>query len=324
MNLYRLFESLNQPTTNVSFNTIKVKGGHRVGINEDGYPVILLSIPLDPSSIYLKNQRFKYIEVIKEVSCCVSSPETFGNTLEVYTVIIFFSSDPSLIECFFKIVNSFMVSIENLTLKDIQTAIIKIIEVFKSLTEECKKSILGLWGELFVISESFNPKVLINAWHNYPEQLFDFDNGCEKIEVKTTVLQNRIHSFSSSQLNPPNNVNVIIASILTYPDSEGITCLELIDRFRELIDDERLLLKLDSIIVQTLGNKLNEARISRFNLKFAQKSIQFYNYSLIPRIKENFIPEGVNRVRYSSDLSAVPIYAFIDSDGQLFKALRVQ
>ena len=92
----------------------------------------------------------------------------------------------------------------------------KFIELFKAIKEPPKKSIQGLWSELFLIEQSANPEKIISAWHSIPEEKFDFSFDKLRIEVKSSVTESRTHHFSLAQLNPVDNTEIIIASILLY------------------------------------------------------------------------------------------------------------
>lgn len=63
-------------------------------------------------------------------------------------------------------------------------------------------SIQGLWAELFVISIASNPEYLLKAWHSSLNDVYDFNDGIDKIEVKSTSKSHRIHKFSYDQLSP--------------------------------------------------------------------------------------------------------------------------
>jgi hypothetical protein len=100
-------------------------------------------------------------------------------------------------------------------LEQIKIEIEKIESLFLKLSKSSKASFIGVWGEVFLIETSNNPDVLIEAWHKNSNDLFDFNDGKDKIEVKTTTQKIRRHSFAIGQLEPIPGVCVAIASILT-------------------------------------------------------------------------------------------------------------
>ena len=70
------------------------------------------------------------------------------------------------------------------------------VELFRAFTAPARTSVLGLWGELFLIAVSPCPDTLLLGWHVSPEQAFDFafPNAC--VEVKTTARHNRSNTSS--------------------------------------------------------------------------------------------------------------------------------
>ena len=105
----------------------------------------------------------------------------------------------------------------------------KFVEVFRSLANTPTNTVHGLWTELFLIDTSANSKMLLNYWHNLPMEKFDFNSGAEKIEVKSNSNFERIHTFSSEQLNPPAETQVLIASIFIRQHSSGQSIQQLVD-----------------------------------------------------------------------------------------------
>ncbi|RBN41640.1 hypothetical protein DMN50_09055, partial [Priestia megaterium] len=58
----------------------------------------------------------------------------------------------------------------------------------------------GFWGELFMMFETGNFIKFFEAWHQDPKSKFDFAKMSKRIEVKTTLKDERIHTFSHRQL----------------------------------------------------------------------------------------------------------------------------
>lgn len=73
---------------------------------------------------------------------------------------------------------------------------------------------LGFFGELVFIDTFSDKDALIEAWHPNPNDAFDFVYGNKNIEVKTTMKDQRKHSFSNAQLYSNPDRPVYVASIL--------------------------------------------------------------------------------------------------------------
>jgi len=77
----------------------------------------------------------------------------------------------------------------------------------------------------------------IKGYENHRIGKFDFSFGKLRIEVKSSSTEIRTHHFSSSQLNPVNNSEIIIASILVNINAGGISLEEILGRINNRLDD---------------------------------------------------------------------------------------
>jgi hypothetical protein len=163
---------------------------------------------------------------------------------------------------------------------------------------------------VFLIESSTNPKILLTYWHNIPEERFDFNSGAEKIEVKSNSNFERIHTFSSEQLNPPTGTQVLIASIFIRQHSNGQSIQQLVESIsRKVLYDIELTDKLNNIIFKTLANSLEQSIKIKFDYAIAKESLKFYRHQDIVKIEEIHIPNEVTEVRYKSDLTEIkPIH----------------
>ena len=93
------------------------------------------------------------------------------------------------------------------------------------MSQPTKKALQGLWAELLVIERSKSPAYLLQSWHVSPNDKFDFNDGIDKIEVKSTRNVRRIHTFSLEQLHPNVNANLLIASVFVIETGHGRTIL---------------------------------------------------------------------------------------------------
>ncbi len=174
------------------------------------------------------------------------------------------------------------------------------------MTDSPTSTVNGLWAELFLIENSTNPKELINYWHNIPEEKFDFNAGIERIEVKSSSNFERKHIFSSEQLNPPSDTQVLIASIFLKQHNSGNSIQFLIDRISEKIDyDFGTVEKLNTIVFRTLGSSLEYSIGVKFDYDIAQQSLRFYRHQDIDKIEKVHIPNNVSEVKYKSDLTSI-------------------
>jgi hypothetical protein len=327
MNLVELYDTLVIPEEGNErvFNAVPIPGypNFRIAIDIEGNPVLLLSVANRLRTISVKNFRLRYLQVLQNIECRIS--EDGKEDFQKFTVLTFISADRHLREYFLRVAESFVKSLKiKPTQEEVIETINKFVEVFRSLNDTPTNTIHGLWTELFLIESSKNPQILLNYWHDMPQEKFDFNSGAEKIEVKSSSSFERIHTFASEQLNPPTDTSVLIASIFVRQDSSGQSIQQLIESITRKIENQvDLTDKLNTIVFQTLANSLEQSINIKFDYQIAKESLKFYRHQDIVKIEEIHIPNEVSEVRYKSDLSDVnPIkISEIGKDGILFKSL---
>jgi hypothetical protein len=304
------------------FNAIPIPEypNFRVAIDIEGNPIILLSVSNPQNNITLKNFRLKYLQLEQNIECKIS--ENGKSSFQTFTVITFTSADRNLQEYFLRISETLVKTLSN---KPTQLQVIeslnKFVEVFRSMTDTPTNTVHGLWTELFLIDNSKNPRELLNYWHNLPEEKFDFNSGIERIEVKSNSNFERQHIFSSEQLNPPEGVQVLIASIFVRQNSAGRSIQQLVDSIKNKINHNfDLNEKLYSIVFKTLGNSLEQSIKIKFDYSIARESLLFYRHQDISKIESVHIPGAVSEVRYKSDLTTLKYIDLteFENSGELF------
>lgn len=326
MNLIELYDTLTLPNGNEkSFNAIPIPNfpSFRIAVDFEGNPVILLSVVNAVKNIALKNFRLKYLQLEQNIECKIS--ENGKNSFQTFTVITFTSTDRNLQEYFLRISGTLVKTLSNKpTQQQIIESLNKFVEVFRALTDTPTNTVHGLWTELFLIENSANPKTFLNYWHNIPEEKFDFNSGEQKIEVKSNSSFERIHTFSSEQLNPPKGTAVLVASIFVRQNNVGQSIQQLVDSITTKVNyDIDLTDKLNNIVCKTLGNSLEQSIRIKFDYNIAKDSLQFYRQQDISKIEEIHIPNEVSEVRYKSDLTEInPInIKTLDKNGNLFGSI---
>ena len=307
MNLIDLFDSLSlQGVVNEkTLNAISIPDypNFRIAINVDGNPVLLLTVKENVNFAVYKNFRLKYLRLEQNIVCKIS--ENGEYRFQTFTVITFTSDNRNLQNYFLRISETLIKSLSNKpTQQQVIDSINKFVEVFSSLNDTPTNTIHGLWAELFLIDNSKNPATLINYWHNIPEEKFDFNSGNEKIEVKSNSNFERVHFFSSEQLNPSIGSQVYIASIFIRQNSNGQNIQQLMESISNKIQKEtELIEKLTRLVLKTLGNSIEESINIKFDYKIAKDSLRFYRHQDIRKIDEIHIPTEVSRVQFISDLT---------------------
>lgn len=325
MNIIEHFKSLETPKQGRKiFNTKSLINFPfaKVAKNNDGFPVILIESETDSTFLTQKNIRLKYLELNHNLECKLT--ENGKTSFANYSVITFKSDEEILQSYYFGIVENLL---KELSKKPTQNEIFEtfkgFIEVFRVLSNSPKTTIQGLWSELLVIESSKKPAILVNYWHNRPEEKFDFNADTEKIEVKSSSNMERIHIFTSDQLNAPKEKRVLIASVFMKQSSNGKTIADLLNSILDSLNDDSLIEKLYTIVSKTLGSSLEQGLKIKFDYDIAKNSLQFYERELISKIEKINIPNNVTDVKYKSDLTyVVPVNPNKFSlDGTLFNSI---
>jgi hypothetical protein len=275
---------------------------HKIGITKNGQPIFFIKCDNTTKSKTLDtNLEFISVQFNRQCQIINQNKKTEEG---IYTIILLKTDIEYLQEYFLKIV---FVLIRNLAdkplLKDLKIEIDKLINLFSKFTKPPLKTIQGLWAELLIIEQSKNPDYLIQSWHSSSSDKYDFNDGIDKIEVKSTLKSRRIHNFSIEQLTPNKNSQLLIASIFTIETGTGTNVSDLIEKIVNRIKDKNLSFRLNELAALTLGKDFEKSFDVFFDYQFALDSIQFYQSSDIPTIQQNNIPSNIMNVRFDCDLS---------------------
>lgn len=267
--------------------------------------------------------KLQNVSVLYDIKCNILQD---GNLIEKhFTAVCFVGKDNSLKRYFLKLCSALIEDLGNSpTQEGVRKEITRFVELFRLATEPQIKTIQGLWAELFLISESKEPANLIRCWHCIPEEKFDFNNGEERIEVKSSGNGLRIHSFSLDQLRSPTNTKTIVASVLVNQTSTGKSISELQDEISSRLEAKvDLIEKLEFQIALTLGKSFGDSEKIKFDFQLAKDSLRFYETENIPRILFDHVPPLVTDVRFKADLTDInPVLPnFIAGDGGLFNSI---
>ncbi len=175
-----------------------------------------------------------------------------------------------------------------------------LIALFRALTQPGKKSLQGLWGELFLIDQSEDIELAVKSWHTTPNDRYDFGRTHERVEVKSTTGP-RIHTFAHAQLCPVPGLQVTIASLVLNPVGDGRTCADLVGRILVKLNDDVLKRGFVDQVVRTLGTNWQNQSGVRFDLEQAKQGLKFFDVESVPKITSS-VPPNVHGVTYQSDL----------------------
>ena len=321
--VYKIFENLQQktPTHKEGFIVASLPFSifHKIGVSHEGFPLFFIEcsntynaidINLDLISVTFNRPCILYQDIIKIKS--------------LYTIISLKTINPDIQKYFIEIVIIIIKQFPKpISDKQFKEEIQKLIDLFKQFSQPAYKTIQGIWAELLIIEQSKHPEYLIQSWHISPSDKFDFNDGKDKIEVKSTSRMERIHKFSLEQLNPNNTSNLLIASVFVNETGKGKSIGDLSNNILKRINSLDLQFRLKEIISKTLGRDVEKSFDVYFDYQQAIDSIAFFDYKNIPTIKSNIPPE-INNVSFNCNLSNITTInnKDIDLSGSiLFKSL---
>ena len=187
--------------------------------------------------------------------------------------------------------------------KEVKNSVDQFIELFKSIKNPPRNTIMGLWSELLLIDQSEKPEYLIDAWHSVPQEKFDFSIGGFRLEVKSSGNEKRVHHFSLGQLSSSNSVEIVIASILSREMAGGLSIYDLLLSISEKLinypkQNDRLIL----LTYQILGTDIEKVNQFRFDYEYAKDSLRFYWAIDVPKLERRNIPKEVSDIKFKTDL----------------------
>jgi len=242
---------------------------HKIGLDKNGGVSLLLKAHGESASTVI-SKRLMHIEIIYSKDCKIifDKKKEKVSIKEKYSILTLKLFDRDIQDYFLGLCENLLEKIGNQPdLLQLESELEKILTLFKFLTNPPLSTIQGLFGELLIIHQSTYPDYLLRAWHVEGNNTFDFDDGLECLEIKTTSKQKRIHTFSQKQLQPSKSKNIFVASILVNRSDFGITIFDLINIIKSQISDNELIFKLDKLVFQTIGENIELVSEMKFDLE---------------------------------------------------------
>jgi len=291
---------------------------HKLARSVDGAANLLLSVEGGtwPAPTVLENLSVRY-----NLRCQIVGSQG-QPTVERFTVVSCVAGDQLLTEYFLRISAIVLDAIgASPTVDEVREVVDRLVELLRALSTPPTRTIFGLWAELFLISRSKDPVQMASAWHQTPGDLYDFAAGVQRIEVKASGSSLRRHHFSLEQLVPPNDLDVLIASVRVERSSGGSSVMDLIDSIRTRIASvPKLALELERVAASTLGSGWRNGHLDQFDPHVADSSLRLMAASSVPRVSSNLPPE-VSEVNFVVDLAGVPQCSSASLTGDLFGGL---
>ncbi len=272
--------------------------------NFNGYPTIILkSKKTDKNTL---GPKYSHIEIRHNIDYKII--EENGSEVDVCgTSIKCSSDDEDLQKIFFETLLPVLKKLSfPVKAEEVNNLTKKLIELFKLLEKPARKKVQGLWAELFLIYLSDQPRYMVASWHNEPDEKYDFSEGTNFIEVKSTMNGERKHVFSLSQTIVKSKNVVLIASFIMEDDEFGMSIEDLetkiLKRIKQYPDASE---QLKYLIRATLGKDWKKKNNKRFSPTRASDDLKFFNLEDIPKLDKSLQNiRGVSNISFTSDLNS--------------------
>ncbi|MHB8689417.1 MAG: PD-(D/E)XK motif protein [Candidatus Dormibacteraceae bacterium] len=187
--LDELFQSLTQPSPgglHTRFAVVPINDDlrHLVGKDQNGFPAILVDASGKDGNPLLRVE-LEHLTVLPDVHCDVEFPDE-KHRVGSYTLIRC-SGDDELQGLFLRLVGGLLQQINAASERaELAHVVVKLVDLFRALTVPPRKSVQGLWAELFLVAQCRNPVMLLEAWHADPTELYDFSREHQRLDVKSS------------------------------------------------------------------------------------------------------------------------------------------
>lgn len=306
-NIYKIFIDLqNNNTTTGQYvvDSFHEQLPHKLGCSADGFPVFFIKCSDEAFSADIKLALFS---VIHNRVCDIINRTTGEQVTGKFSVLQMSSHEQELQRYFLEVILLLLLKLPNEPgVWELDSNIRSIIALFTSAKQPSQEMIRGLFAELLTIYLSNDPHYMLKAWHVTPQDKFDFNDGIDKIEVKSYTGEVRKHTFSAEQLHVTGDSKMAVASTHIIPCGIGISVNDLVDEISlKVQNDHELLLHLREIVASTVGAFISEISSYKYDLSTAKDFFAIYDYNTIPKIDTNTIPHEVSNVHYTVDFSSL-------------------
>ena len=298
--LYNIFKNLNTPIGNEKdlYKAEVIEDtSHRVAVNQKNQLTLLLKT-IDTISI--EPRSFTNLEIRHSVECFIEK-EPNSKEKEIFSIIVFKSTDVNLIKRFLELITLMLDNFSNeISTADIEKFVEELIEIFKPEENISKTTLTGVIGELITIYIADDKDKIINAWHTQNSENFDFYKENVALEIKSTLKNSRIHAFKINQLNNPK-IKILIGSFLIKEKINGVNFDKICDLIKSSIVDKEI----EKKFITNLYKIIKTSYVNNFeiDLNYSINNFFIYDAEKIPKIKD--APAGVTNVVFNSDLSSV-------------------
>lgn len=293
---------------------------HKLGCTKEGRPIFFVECCDSTKQIDIKLSLFT---VMYNRPCEIFDNSTGEYFVKPYSVLQLNSDDEEFQRYFLDVVYMILLRLPATPdTAELDSEIKKIITLFTNAKRPSTSAIRGLFAELMVIDLAKDPKYLLQSWHVLPNDPFDFNDGKDKVEIKSCTKDLRKHTFSLEQLYTTEGSQLVIASVAVLQTGLGMNVYDLVDKITlKVQDDINLVIHLRECITATIGKYFNEVSEYKFDYGVSEESYAVYNSDIVPKIDKAAIPSEITNVHFSVDFTDLMPVDSDTFDSKLIKAL---
>lgn len=322
--LWKRFTALGQHDNAGALTALRLSGHgtHFLAKGLAGEPVLLLRagkrrVPRIPFG-------FRHMQVEFDVECTVRDTNVDTAPTPVSAIFCRAACDPGTPGLHPLFVHALAGAVESLPAElspgEVDHFFDNAVELFRAFAAPARTSVLGLWGELFLISASPCRETMLSGWHVSPDQAFDFAFPNVFLEVKTTARHNRQHEFALTQLRGAH-LPVFVASIVAERSDAGESVFDLAATIQDGLTPANQA-KLWRLVAESVGRDAEGAADLRFLRAAAVNSLRFYAAATLPAPEVPFaVTPCISAVRFSLDLDRAPTLVPL-SESEVWQKLK--
>ena len=143
-------------------------------------------------------------------------------------------------------------------------------------------AIYGLFGELLFIKlhDDYTPP--LSAWHSNVASKYDFSTENQRVEIKTTTGNSRIHNFSSHQIPGTSPEKTLVVSVMLEKVEVGVSLHDLFNELKVSLSETEVE-KLFEVSLKTLGIPITLMNEPQIDLNSALANLKAFNANDVPR-----------------------------------------
>ena len=265
----------------------------------DDFPTLLL--PANPDDTR-PDIVLRAVDVEFSRDCRIKTPSSEAHE-GCFTAIRLKETDPDITRLFLRMMEELFEGTSPLrTNAQIAENIQEIASLFSRMSDDVR-GIVGLWGELNLISAAVDVGVAVSAWSTAKHAKYDFVTDEFVMDVKTCLSHLPKHRFSLEQLRPAGEHRAYIKSVCVVEQPAGRTVGELMDEIADRLDEPDLTARFLKTCIAKSGKDIYQSEL-RLKPYPEANSFKLYDATSIP------VPlvrpgDPISDLRFDVDLTSV-------------------